>query len=162
MEKQPWIPSIRLASPGMTIIPEDIKLKSNHSMPILLFDGHCNLCNTWVQFIVKRDSTSTIRFASLQSLAGRRLLEEHKIDENYIESLVFFEEEKFSVSSSAALRTLSYLDGWERHFKLLTTVPRPLRDAVYRFFSKYRYKWFGRREQCMIPTPELRERFLPD
>ena len=84
-------------------------------MPILLFDGHCNLCNTWVQFIVKRDSTSTIRFASLQSLAGRRLLEEHKIDENYIESLVFFEEEKFSVSSSAALRTLSYLDGWERH-----------------------------------------------
>ncbi len=63
-------------------------------MPILLFDGHCNLCNAWVQFIVKRDSAGTIRFASLQSGAGRRLLEEHKIDENYIESLVFFEEKK--------------------------------------------------------------------
>ena len=61
-------------------------------MPILLFDGHCNLCNAWVQFIVKRDSNGTIRFASLQSPAGRRLLEENKIDENYIESLVFFEE----------------------------------------------------------------------
>ena len=131
-------------------------------MPILLFDGHCNLCNAWVKFIVKRDSAGTIRFASLQSGAGRRMLEEYKIDANYIDSLVFFEEGSFYVSSTAALRTLSNLDGWERHLKLLTTVPRPLRDAVYRFFAKYRYKWFGRRDQCMIPTPELRERFLPD
>ena len=131
-------------------------------MPILLFDGHCNLCNTWVQFIVKRDSTSTIRFASLQSLAGRRLLEEHKIDENYIESLVFFEEERFSVSSTAALRTLSYLDDWQKHLIFLTVVPRSLRDLVYRFIARNRYKWFGRREQCMIPTIELSKRFLPD
>ena len=131
-------------------------------MPILLFDGHCNLCNTWVQFIVKRDSAGTIRFASLQSPAGRRLLEEHKIDENYIESLVFFEEERFSVSSNAALRTLSYLDSWQKHLVFLAVVPRSLRDLVYRFIARIRYKWFGRREQCMIPTPELRERFLPD
>jgi predicted DCC family thiol-disulfide oxidoreductase YuxK len=131
-------------------------------MPILLFDGHCNLCNAWVQFIVKRDSAGTIRFASLQSETGRRLLEEHKIDENYIESLVFLEGERFSVSSNAALRTLSYLDSWQKHVIILTVVPRPLRDAVYRFFAKYRYKWFGRREQCMVPTSELQERFLPD
>ena len=131
-------------------------------MPILLFDGHCNLCNTWVQFIVKRDSAGTIRFASLQSGAGRRLLEEHKIDENYIESLVFFEEERFSVSSNAALRTLSYLDSWQKHLIFLAVVPRSLRDQVYRFFARNRYKWFGRREQCMIPTTELSKRFLPD
>ena len=131
-------------------------------MPILLFDGHCNLCNTWVQFIVKRDSAGTIRFASLQSPAGRRLLEEHKIDENYIESLVFFEEEKYSVSSSAALRTLSYLDGWQKHLIFLAVVPRILRDLIYRFIANNRYKWFGRREQCMIPTTELSKRFLPD
>ena len=131
-------------------------------MPILLFDGHCNLCNAWVKFIVKRDSAGTIRFASLQSGAGRRLLEEHKIDENYIESLVFFEEEKYSVSSSAALRTLSYFDGWERHLIFLSVVPRSLRDLVYRFIAKNRYKWFGRREQCMVPTAELSKRFLPD
>ena len=146
----------------MTIFPENIKLKSNHSMPILLFDGHCNLCNAWVQFIVKRDSAGTIRFASLQSGAGRRLLEEHKIDENYIESLVFFEEERFSVSSTAALRTLSYLDGWQKHLIFLAVVPRSLRDLVYRFIARNRYKWFGRREQCMIPTTELSKRFLPD
>ena len=131
-------------------------------MPILLFDGHCNLCNTWVQFIVKRDSAGTIRFASLQSPAGRRLLEEHKIDENYIESLVFFEEERFSVSSTAALRTLSYLDSWQKHLIFLAVVPRSLRDLVYRFIARNRYKWFGRREQCMIPTTELSKRFLPD
>ena len=62
-------------------------------MPILLFDGHCNLCNAWVQYIVKRDSVGKIRFASLQSKAGIRMLEKHKIDENYIDSLVLFEEE---------------------------------------------------------------------
>ena len=131
-------------------------------MPILLFDGHCNLCNAWVQFIVKRDTAGTIRFSSLQSGAGRRLLEEHKIDENYIESLVFFEEERFSVSSTAALRTLSYLDDWQKHLIFLTVVPRSLRDLVYRFIARNRYKWFGRREQCMIPTTELSKRFLPD
>ncbi len=131
-------------------------------MPILLFDGHCNLCNAWVQFIVKKDASSTIRFASLQSVAGRRLLEEHKIDENYIESLVFFEEERFSVSSTAALRTLSYLDSWQKHLIFLAVVPRSLRDLVYRFIARNRYKWFGRREQCMIPTTELSKRFLPD
>ena len=131
-------------------------------MPILLFDGHCNLCNAWVQYVVKRDSSSTVRFASLQSGAGRRLLEEHKIDENYIDSLVLFEEERFSVSSDAALRTLSYFDGWERHLIFLSVVPRSLRDLVYRFIAKNRYKWFGRREQCMVPTAELSKRFLPD
>ena len=131
-------------------------------MPILLFDGYCNLCNAWVQFIVKRDSSSTIRFASLQSGAGRRLLEEYKIDENYIDSLVLFEEERFSVSSNAALRTLSYLDGWQKHLIFLAVVPRSLRDLVYSFIARNRYKWFGRREQCMIPTPQLKERFLPE
>jgi len=131
-------------------------------MPILLFDGHCNLCNAWVNFIVKRDSSSTIRFASLQSLAGNRMLEEHKIDSNYIDSLVLFEEDKVSVSSTAALRILSYLDGWERHMIFLSVVPRPLRDIVYRFVAKNRYRWFGRREQCMVPTVKLSKRFLPD
>ena len=131
-------------------------------MPILLFDGHCNLCNAWVKFIVNRDPLGKIHFASLQSKAGRRLLEEHKIDENYIESLVFFEEERFSVSSNAALRTLSYLDGWQKHLIFLSVVPRSLRDLVYSFIARNRYKWFGRREQCMIPTTELSKRFLPD
>ena len=131
-------------------------------MPILLFDGYCNFCNAWVRLIVRRDTAKKILFASLQSSVGRKLLEEHKIDVNYTDSLVFFEEERFTVSSTAVLRIYSYLDGWERHLKILIVLPRPLRDAVYRFFAKYRYKWFGRREQCMVPTTELRERFLAE
>ena len=129
-------------------------------MQILLFDGHCNFCNAWVRLIVNRDTSKKICFAALQSSAGRRLLEEHKIYVNYTDSLVFFEEERFSVSSTAALRIYSYLDGWERHLQLLSVVPRPFRDALYHFIAKYRYKWFGKREQCMVPTPDLRERFL--
>ena len=131
-------------------------------MPILLFDGHCNFCNAWVRLIVRRDTAKKILFTPLQSPLGRKMLEEHKIDVNYTESLVFFEEEKFSLNSTAALRIYSYLDGWERHLKILIVLPRTLRDAVYSFFAKYRYKWFGRREQCMVPTTELRERFLAE
>lgn len=131
-------------------------------MPTLLFDGHCNLCNKWVQFIVKRDTKKKIHFASLQSKAAMKLLKKHNIDENYIDSLVLFEEGQYSVCSNAALRTLSFLEGWERYLFYLMIVPRPLRDFVYRFVSKYRYKWFGRREQCMIPSIDISDRFLPE
>ena len=131
-------------------------------MPILLFDGHCNFCNGWVRLIVRRDTAKKIHFAPLQSSVGRKMLEEHKIDVNYTESLVFFEEEKFSLNSTAALRIYSYLDGWERHLQLLSVIPRPLRDALYYFIAKYRYKWFGRSEQCVIPNSELKERFLTE
>ena len=131
-------------------------------MPILLFDGHCNFCNAWVRLIVRRDTAKKILFAPLQSSIGRKMLEEKKIDVNYTGSLVFFEEERFSLSSTAALRIFSYLDGWERHLQLLSFVPRPFRDTIYRCIAKYRYKLFGRSEQCMVPTPELRERFLAE
>ena len=131
-------------------------------MPILLFDGHCNFCNAWVKLIVRRDVARKILFAPLQSSVGRKMLEEKKLDVNYTDSLVFFEEERFSVSSTAALRIYSYLNGWERHLQLLAVVPRPLRDALYHFIAKSRYKWFGRSEQCMVPTPELGERFLSE
>ena len=131
-------------------------------MPILLFDGHCNFCNGWVRLIVRRDTAKNILFAPLQSPVGRKMLEENKIVVNYTESLVFFEEERYSVGSTAALRIYSYLDGWERHLQLLSVVPRSFRDVLYHFVAKYRYKWFGRSEQCMIPTPALRERFLTE
>ena len=131
-------------------------------MAILLFDGHCNLCNAWVRLIVRRDTARKILFAPLQSSVGKKMLEENKIDVNYTDSLVFFEEERFSVSSTAALRIYAYLDGWERHLQFLSVIPRPLRDSLYHFIAKYRYNWFGRLEQCMVPTQELRERFLAE
>ena len=130
--------------------------------PILLFDGHCNFCNAWVRLIVRRDTAKKILFAPLQSSVGRKMLKEQKLDVNYTDSLVFFEGERFSVSSTAALRIFSYLNGWERHLQLLSVLPLPFRDTLYQLFAKYRYKLFGRREQCMVPTPELRERFLTE
>ena len=129
-------------------------------MPILLFDGHCNLCNAWVKFVMNRDPLGKVRFASLQSRVGKTLLDERQIDQNYNDSLVLIEEEEVSVSSTAALRTLSYLSTWESQLKFLLVLPRPLRNLIYRFVAKYRYKWFGRREQCMVPTEELSQRFL--
>ena len=131
-------------------------------MPILLFDGHCNFCNAWVRLIVRRDTAKKILFAPLQSSVGRKMLKEQKIDVNYTGSLVFFEGERFSVSSTAALRIFSYLNGWERHLQLLSFLPLPFRDTLYKLFAKYRYKLFGRREQCMVPSQELRERFLSE
>ena len=131
-------------------------------MPILLFDGHCNFCNAWVRLIVRRDTAKNILFAPLQSSVGKKMLEEHKIDVNYTESMVFFEEERYSLSSTAALRIYSYLDGWERHLHLLSVVPRPFRDALYHFIAKNRYKWFGRSDRCMVPTSEISERFLSE
>ena len=90
------------------------------------------------------------------------MLEKHKISENYIDSLVLFEEEKYYLSSTAALRIFSFISGWVRHLQLLSVVPRPFRDLIYRFIARNRYKWFGRREHCMIPTAELIDRFLAD
>ena len=110
----------------------------------------------------RRDNAKKIQFAPLQSQVGRKMLEEQNIDVDYTDSLVFFEEERFSVSSKAALRIFSYLNGWERHLQLLSVLPLPFRDTLYQLFAKYRYKLFGRREQCMVPTPELRERFLTE
>ena len=130
--------------------------------PILLFDGHCNFCNAWVRLIVRRDTAKKILFAPLQSSVGRKMLKEQKLDVNYTDSLVFFEGERLSVSSTAALRIFSYLDGWERHLQLLSFLPCTFRDAIYHLFAKYRYKLFGRSEQFIIPTPELRERFLSE
>ena len=128
--------------------------------PILLFDGHCNFCNAWVRLIVRRDTAKKILFAPLQSSVGRKMLKEQKLDVNYTDSLVFFEGERFSVSSTAALRIYTYLDGWERHLQLLSAVPRPLRDALYHIIAKYRYKWFGKSDACRLPTKEEREKFL--
>ena len=131
-------------------------------MPILLFDGHCNLCNAWVKFVVNRDHLGKVRFASLQSRVGKTLLDEFQIDQNYNDSLVLIEEEEVFVSSTAALRTLSYLSTWESQLKFLLVLPRPFRNFIYRLVAKYRYKWFGRQEQCMVPSAELSQRFLED
>ena len=129
-------------------------------MAIILFDGHCNLCNAWVKFVVKRDSTKKIKFAPLQSKIGKNILDENQITSNYNESLVLLKDGKYFIKSTAAIKIFSLLDGWEKHLKYLIFIPVPIRDFFYFLVAKFRYKLFGKLDTCMIPSAEISERFL--
>ena len=132
---------------------------------VLLFDGVCNLCTAWVRFVVRRDPPpARFRFASLQSEAARRVLAAHDrpapAAQEAPESLVLIEGGRLYERSTAALRVLRGLGlPWSLLYVLIV-VPRALRDGVYRWIARRRYAWFGRREECLVPTPELRGRFL--
>ena len=124
--------------------------------PIVLFDGVCNLCNGAVRFILARDPRARFRFASLQSEAARRLLG----GDPPAETIVLIEAGKTHTRSTAALRIARLLRfPWPLWYGWIV-VPRPLRDGVYDWVARHRYRWFGRRDTCMVPTPELRDRFL--
>jgi predicted DCC family thiol-disulfide oxidoreductase YuxK len=128
--------------------------------PIVLFDGVCNLCNGSVQFLLKRDPEGRFRFAALQSDAGRSLMAEHGLAVDGLSSVVLIEEGRVWQESSAALRIARHLPGAWKLLWVFAAVPRPLRDAVYRWIARNRYRWFGKSETCWLPTPELKARFL--
>ncbi len=131
-----------------------------NSKSVVLFDGVCNLCNSSVNFIIKHDKNSQFLFASLQSDAAKEILLQFPSKITNFDSIVLIEHEKFYEKSSAALRILRHLGG---RFKLLYTaviIPKFLRDKLYNYIAKNRYKWYGKRESCMIPAPELKNRFL--
>jgi predicted DCC family thiol-disulfide oxidoreductase YuxK len=127
---------------------------------VLLFDGVCTLCNGSVRFVIERDPAGRFQFAPLQSAAARRLLE--KAPQPLPDSLVLVEEGRLFTRSTAVLRIARGLGfPWPLAY-LFVAVPRPLRDWVYDILASHRYRWFGRRDACMVPTPELRSRFLND
>lgn len=127
---------------------------------IILFDGVCNLCNGAINFIIKHDPKALFKFASLQGETGQRLLKKHQINSAETDSIVLIEGDTVSVKSSAALRIAKYLNkGYPLLFGFMI-VPKFIRNAVYDYIARNRYKWFGKKESCMIPTPELKSRFL--
>ncbi len=128
--------------------------------PILLFDGVCNLCSSAVQFILRHESAPTLRFAALQSEAGQALLAAHGLPPGYQASLVLIEGPAAYTDSDAALRTAAYLRLPWRWLAGLRALYKPARDAAYRFVARRRYRWFGRKPSCWLPTPELSARFL--
>ncbi len=130
--------------------------------PVVLFDGVCNLCNGSVQFILDRDPAERFRFAALQSDAARRLLIAlgRPAPTGEPDSVVLVENGQVWERTDAALRIARSLRGLWRLFAVFLLVPRPLRDAVYRWVARHRYRWFGRTESCRVPTPALRARFL--
>ena len=128
--------------------------------PVVLFDGVCNLCSGSVRFLIEHDSGATLRFAPLQSDAAGDLLDAVGLHDYDFDTIVLVEGEEYYTKSDAALRIAHHLD---RPWSLLWAfryVPRLLRDAVYDIVASSRYAVFGRKEQCMVPTPEVRDRFL--
>ena len=135
-------------------------MNTQHTPAVVLFDGVCTLCNGVVNFLIDRDPAANLRFASLQSEAGRALLAKAGLPQDYRDSFVLIAEGIALVHSDAALgiaRRMAPPWSWLYPLRL---VPRPIRDAVYRLIARHRYHWFGQTNACRLPTPELRARFL--
>jgi predicted DCC family thiol-disulfide oxidoreductase YuxK len=125
---------------------------------IILFDGVCNLCEASVQFIIKHDSKNYFHFASQSSAIGKELLKKHKLEE--IDSIILVKNSMGYTHSDAVLKISKKLDGWYKYLYVFRFIPRFLRDSIYRFVAKYRYKVFGKKDSCMMPSSELKDRFL--
>lgn len=130
----------------------------NHS--IILFDGVCNFCNSAINFVLKQDRKGVFHFAPLQSEAGQKLLQQYRLPTEEFESFVLIDDGKVYKKSTASLRVLNKLPWYWKEAQILRIIPTVFRDAIYDFIARNRYKWFGKKGQCMIPTPEMRSRFL--
>jgi predicted DCC family thiol-disulfide oxidoreductase YuxK len=127
---------------------------------VILFDGECNLCNAWVNFVIDRDPDSYFKFSASQAEAAQPILENYGITDDAVNTVFLIEDGFLHRRSDAALRIARRLTfPWPLLFGLVF-IPRFLRDPVYNLIAKNRYRWFGKREKCRVPTPELESRFL--
>jgi predicted DCC family thiol-disulfide oxidoreductase YuxK len=129
--------------------------------PLYFFDGYCVLCSGFVAFCLKRDPKGQLKFASAQSSLGQRVLAALALPENTLDrTILLIEGDSVHVRSTAALQSLRYLRGPVRWLQPLLLVPAFIRDPVYDVVARNRYRWFGRRPTCFVPTPETRQRFI--
>ena len=126
---------------------------------VVLFDGVCNFCDSSVQFIIKHDKSNSLKFASLQSEFGQNLLKQFN-HTTALESVIFFENNQIYTKSTAAFHIANYFDGIWKMLTYLRIFPAFLTDFFYDIIAKNRYKWFGKKDSCMIPSPEIRNRFI--
>ena len=131
--------------------------ETNH--PILLFDGICNYCNKWVNFVIRHDTKKKFLFAPLQSDAGKKLLKQYDIPED-TESAVLIYNDKAYLKSATGLHILYHLGGIYSLAFAFIIVPAYVRDFYYDIIARNRYKWWGKKDACMIPDEEVKERFL--
>ncbi len=124
---------------------------------IILFDGVCNLCNGAVLFVIKRDKKDTFRYAALQSDIGQKLTKERGIDTEKVDSIILIEPGvAYYTKSTAALKIALDFGGVWKLLHILTWLPEGFRNRIYDYVAQNRYKWYGKKDQCMIPTPELK------
>jgi len=126
---------------------------------IILFDGVCNLCSASVRFVIKRDSKKIFRFASLQSEFAKKIILANNISDS-IRTIVLLKGNKTYLRSDAALEISKDLNGLWPLLYFFKIIPQFVRDAVYNFISQHRYKWFGKTDECWLPTPDLSARFV--
>ena len=132
----------------------------NSNKAIILFDGLCNFCNDSVNFIIDRDNDDYFRFTSIQSEAGQNMIKRYKIDITKTDSIILIKDNKYYIKSTAALKISRKITSLWKLFYILIIIPRPLRDIGYDIIARNRYKWFGKRETCRIPTPDEMKKFL--
>lgn len=130
------------------------------STPVLLFDGVCTLCNGTVQFILKNDRRALFRFASLQSAAGSQLLKVSGYQGPPLDSVVLLANKKIYTHSDAVLEVARLLGNFWVVAYAFKLIPKRFRDAIYQWIARNRYAWFGKKDQCMLPTPDIQARFL--
>lgn len=130
--------------------------------PLILYDGVCRLCTGTVLFVIKRDRSKRFRFASMQSPLGQRLLRSVGLSPDELKTFVLVDESGHFTKSEAALRVASGLGGLWRVVSLLRVIPGPIRDGVYDWVARNRYRWFGRLEQCLVPVPDVQDRFVDE
>lgn len=128
---------------------------------VILFDGVCNFCNYWVNFAIKRDKKKKLHFTPLQGETAKLLLPQYNLHTTSLSSVIFIDAGKAYTQSSAALRIAKHLDGGWKLFYGFIIIPKFIRDFFYNIIARNRYKWYGKKDSCMVPTPELKERFLP-
>ena len=128
--------------------------------PIILFDGLCNLCDKSVQLVIKKDSKNIFLFAPLQDVSVQYYLKQQKGNFNNVDSILLITSKKIYTKSSAALTIAKHLKGLYPLLYVFYIIPKPLRDVIYNFIAKNRYRWYGKKDQCMIPSPELKNKFL--
>lgn len=127
---------------------------------IILFDGVCNLCNGFVQFLIKRDKKARFKFASLQSASGQSLLLKFGLPTADFHSFIYIKGDNYYTKSTAALNVLKDIGRQWQLFYVFILIPKFIRDFIYSAIAKKRYKLFGKRETCMVPTPDINNRFL--
>ena len=129
---------------------------------LILFDGVCNFCNTAVQTVIQLDHQKIFKFAAIQSKLGQQLYHQHGLDSVDIQTLMFVDGDRILTKSDAVLAVLARLGGGWQLLAGFRSMPQPLRDLAYSEFARRRFLLFGRREACLVPTPEVRERFILD
>lgn len=134
-------------------------MEPSDTSSVILYDGECGLCDRLVQWVLRRDRAGRFRFAALQSPWARQRLREHALNAGDFDTMMLFEDGRPFQRSTAALRVLRGLPRW-RWAYVFIAVPRPVRDAVYRWVARHRHRWFARPAQCVMVKPEWRDRFI--